>query len=142
MTARVAIDLNVRVRGNQTYAGFEDVDGGLAPGDDVEVYEPESGLVGQGRVTDVDNKRQLVYLAVDWAALHEPNLAEAQTPPLTVWYRIRDAVLYVVHVGRSSSRSGASLRARRGKFRAATSVRSHNANSVRHPSTTRRIWGK
>ena len=75
MTARVAIDLNVRVRGNQTYAGFEDVDGSLAPGDDVEVYEPETGLVGHGRVTDVDDTRQLVYLIVDWAGLRERELA-------------------------------------------------------------------
>ena len=61
VTTRVAIDPNVRVRGNQTYAGFEDADGELAPGDAVEVYEPESGLTGLAR----DNKRQLVCLAVD-----------------------------------------------------------------------------
>lgn len=72
MTARVAIDLNVRVRGNQTYAGLEDADGDLAPGDDVEVYEPETGLAGPARVIEVDNERHLVYLAVDWGQLREP----------------------------------------------------------------------
>jgi hypothetical protein len=71
MTARVAIDLNVRVRSDETYAGFEDVDGGLAPGDLVEVYERETGLRGSARVTKVDNKRQLVFLAVDWPSLRE-----------------------------------------------------------------------
>jgi hypothetical protein len=71
MTARVAVDLNVRVRGNQTYAGFEDVDVGLAPGDLVEVYEAESGFAGQARITDVDNARRLVYLTVDWGELRE-----------------------------------------------------------------------
>jgi hypothetical protein len=59
---RVAIDLNVRVRGNGTYAGFEDVDGPLAVGEDVEVYEAESGLAGEGRVTEIDSDRELVYL--------------------------------------------------------------------------------
>ena len=140
MTARVAIDLNVRVRGNQTYAGFEDVEGGLAPGDDVEVYEPETGLVGPGRVTDVGNKRQLVYLAVDWAALHEPSAASPQSS-WTVWYRIRDAVLYVVHVGRSSPQPGVSLRARSRKPRA-SSASWRRTGSVRRASTARRVRGE
>ena len=43
MTTRMAIDLNVRVRVDQTYAGFEDVDGPLTKGDTVRVYEPETG---------------------------------------------------------------------------------------------------
>jgi hypothetical protein len=49
---RVQIDLNVRVRGNATYAGFEDVTGPLAVDQVVEVFEPESGLAGLGRVTE------------------------------------------------------------------------------------------
>jgi hypothetical protein len=84
VTARVAIDLNVRVRGNLTYAGFEDVDGGFWPDDEVEVYERETGLVGTARVTEVDNKRQLVYLAVDWAGLREPRpVSPPQEPSLS-----------------------------------------------------------
>ncbi len=46
---RVAIDPNVRVRGNSTYAGFEDVDGPISVGEEVEVYEAEAGLTGIGR---------------------------------------------------------------------------------------------
>ena len=116
MTARVAIDLNVRVRGNQTYAGFEDVDGGLAPGDEVEVYEPETGLVGTGHVTDVDNQRQLVYLKVDWSGLHEPSAVTASVPG-TIWFRILDALLSAVHLGRSTRHIGGSLPTRPGKLR-------------------------
>jgi hypothetical protein len=88
VTARVAIDLNVRVRGNQTYAGFEDADRSLATGDEVEVFEPETGLAGPGRVTDVDNKRRLVYLAVDWPALREPERATGTLTPSSHWFRV------------------------------------------------------
>jgi len=66
---RVAIDPNVRVRGNDTYAGFEDVVGPLTVGELVEVYEAESGLIGEGRVTEIDGDRELVYLSVDWSSL-------------------------------------------------------------------------
>lgn len=79
---RVAIDPNVRVRGNGTYAGFEDVSGPITVGDHVEVYEAESNLVGQGRVTEIDVKRELVYLSVDWSSLSDeasPRLPEAGT---------------------------------------------------------------
>lgn len=69
MAARVAIDPNVRVRGNQTYAGLEDVDGAVAVGSHVEVYEPETGLIGPAEVTDIDHEHRLVYLAVDWEQL-------------------------------------------------------------------------
>lgn len=68
---RVAIDPNVRVRGNGTYAGFEDVDGAISLNEGVVVYEPESGLTGQGRVTDIDADRELIYLSVDWSSLVE-----------------------------------------------------------------------
>ncbi len=67
---RIEIDLNIRVRGNQTYAGYENVSGALpAIGDHVEVFESESGLVGSGIVVELDDKRQIVYLDVDWATL-------------------------------------------------------------------------
>jgi len=73
---RIAIDLNVRVRGQQTYAGFEDVlDGDHPhPGDFVEVFERESGVFGKAQVTDIDSDRELIYLAVDWAHLAEPTV--------------------------------------------------------------------
>jgi hypothetical protein len=68
---RIAIDPNVRVRGNATYAGFEDVEGPMAVGEQVEVYEAESGLTGEGRVTEIDAERKLVYLSVDWSSLKD-----------------------------------------------------------------------
>lgn len=74
MRTRIAIDPNVRLKGNETYAGFEDVqDVQDVPdvGDEVEVWEPESRVVGFGRVTAIDNDRRLIYLTVDWASLSE-----------------------------------------------------------------------
>lgn len=68
-TARVAIDLNIRVRGNQTYAGYEDVEGVVMSGSLVEVWEPESEIAGVGIVTSVDARTRLVYLAVDWTSM-------------------------------------------------------------------------
>lgn len=60
---RVEVDLNVRVRGNQTYAGFEDVqpgsvtyarasraDGPVSVGDAVHVVEPFEGIVADAIV--------------------------------------------------------------------------------------------
>jgi hypothetical protein len=76
MTVRVAVDLNVRVRGNQTFSGFSDADGMLAPGDAVEVYERETGVSGPGCVTDIDAGNRLIYLLADWQALREPVTAE------------------------------------------------------------------
>jgi hypothetical protein len=69
VTTTIMIDPNVRVRGNGTYAGLEDVRGNIAVGVEVEVFEPESDLVGQGRVTEIDVERRLVYLSVDWSSL-------------------------------------------------------------------------
>lgn len=74
---RVLIDLNVRVRGNDTYAGFEDVDSWpISVGSVVEVFEPESGVHGGGRVNDIDLVRRLVYLSVDWASLTDEPIAD------------------------------------------------------------------
>ncbi|HEY9371026.1 hypothetical protein [Streptomyces sp.] len=69
---RVRIDLNIRVRGNRTLADFDDVDGDAADlhiGQAVTVYEPESGLRGEGSVVEVDPTKQVVILAVDWPSL-------------------------------------------------------------------------
>lgn len=68
---RVEIDLNVRVRGNDTFVGFEDVHGPITVGEAVEVYESESGVSGEGKVTEIDGERELVYLSVDWSSLSE-----------------------------------------------------------------------
>ncbi len=70
VTARVAIDPNVRLRGNQTYSGLEDVEGPVTVGDAVLVYEPECGLRGPGRVTEVDLRLGLIYLSVDWSSCY------------------------------------------------------------------------
>jgi hypothetical protein len=66
----VWIDLNVRVHDGETFSGFEDVKG-IMPhvGDRVLVREPESNIVGEATVTRVDAADQLIYMAVDWAAL-------------------------------------------------------------------------
>jgi len=68
VTARITIDPNVRVRGNQTYSGFEDIQAGapVAVGDKVLAVEAEDGIVTDAAVTDVDEERRLVYLEVDW----------------------------------------------------------------------------
>jgi hypothetical protein len=68
---RVEIDLNVRVRGNGTFVGFDDVSGPVAVGESVEVHESESGVAGEGRVTEIDGDRELIFLSVDWASLKE-----------------------------------------------------------------------
>src|SRR4051794_10794704 len=77
---RIAIDLNVRVAGDQTYAGFEDVEGGGLPAESeyVEVYEPESGVFGKAQVTRIDMDRELIYLAVEWSGLAEPPVLGGQ----------------------------------------------------------------
>lgn len=78
---RIEIDPNVRVRGNGTYAGFEDVTGDLVMGDGVEVFESESGLHGTARITEIDVQRQLVYLSLEWSQLTDEPLMEAGEPP-------------------------------------------------------------
>lgn len=81
MTARITIDPNVRVSGNRTYAGLEDVDGGpVKPGDRVRVWEPESDVSGSATVERVDAERGLVYLDVNWSALRAP---ATMPPPFT-----------------------------------------------------------
>jgi hypothetical protein len=90
----IAIDLNVRVRGEQTYAGFEDVEGPLPRvGDTVRVRESESRVQGTAVVTEVDQARQIVYLAVDWSALTSPEAARSSAvngEPPRDRYRVAD----------------------------------------------------
>jgi hypothetical protein len=71
MTVRIAVDLNVRVRGNQTYSSLDDADGPVAVGDMLTVFEAETGITANAQVTDVDQERQLVYLAVDWSSFRD-----------------------------------------------------------------------
>lgn len=68
---RVTIDLNVRVRGNQTFSGLEDADGPVAVGDKVLAVEAETGIIADAEITDVDEEHGLVYLAVDWASFRD-----------------------------------------------------------------------
>lgn len=70
---RVEIDLNIRVRGNQTYADYNAVTAKrrLILGELVEVYVPETELIGQAEVTELDDDAELVYLKVDWAGIEE-----------------------------------------------------------------------
>jgi len=74
---RVEIDPNVRVGGNGTYAGFEDVHNGdpatMKRWDWVRVFEPESGLEGPARVERVDHERKLLHLQVEWSLLRGPD---------------------------------------------------------------------
>ncbi|MGV9710872.1 hypothetical protein ACWDTI_09430 [Gordonia sp. NPDC003424] len=70
MTTQVAIDPNVRVAGNETFSGFEDIRGPRpAEGDRVIVTVEETDVVGFATVTRVDDSDQLIYLAVNWSEL-------------------------------------------------------------------------
>lgn len=66
---RVEIDPNVRVRGNQTRTGLDDVYGPIAVGQPVQVFESEADIVGDAWVTDIEEDMNLVYLRVMWSSL-------------------------------------------------------------------------
>jgi hypothetical protein len=80
---RIEIDPNVRVRGNKTFAGFEDVqehgqltrtrlrDVPVTAGEAVLAWEPEDNIVTDAVVVDVDEEKRLVYLAVEWGRWRE-----------------------------------------------------------------------
>lgn len=71
MIRQIEIDPNVR-HNDGTYAGFEHIltAGGVPEaGDTVEVVEPEASLYGRAVVTEVDETRRLLFLAVDWTTL-------------------------------------------------------------------------
>lgn len=83
VTVRIAIDLNVRVRGGQTYVGFEDVRipgfsaddpvdlEHIRPGTPVTAFEEETGVIADATVTAVDEEARLVYLAVNWQSFRD-----------------------------------------------------------------------
>jgi hypothetical protein len=65
------IDPNVRIKGDRTYTGFEDLhlDGRdmVVPGDHVRAIEYESGASCVATVHEVDTARRIVVLEVPWA---------------------------------------------------------------------------
>ena len=84
---RFEIDLNVRVRGDKTYAGFEDLQPGtvtyarpdhvppeLAVGQPVLVVEPEDAIIADGQIVEIDHERRFVYIAVDWHSFRDDDL--------------------------------------------------------------------
>jgi hypothetical protein len=79
MTTRVLIDRNTRVRGDQAYVGTGDFGGVPVPGARVEILEPETGLTGPARVTEVDKEHELVCLTVDWSQACGP-VPQAEPP--------------------------------------------------------------
>lgn len=68
---RVEIDPNVRTRHGSTFTGVRYVDGPVAIGDKVTVFESEADIEGWGTVTEIDKDKGLVYLRVDWASLRD-----------------------------------------------------------------------
>lgn len=76
----VRIDPNVRFNGSQTLADPEDFEGEIVIGSRVRVYEPESGLIGDGVAADFDEDRQLLILDVDWSSLRPTTAADEELP--------------------------------------------------------------
>jgi hypothetical protein len=68
---RIEIDPNIRTNVSWTFVGFEDVhnEEELKPGDEVEVFESESGLHGPGKIEHIDFEAELVYIRVNWNRL-------------------------------------------------------------------------
>ena len=67
---RIEFDPNVRVRGNGTFTWLpEGVS--LRVGDSVVLFEPEGGIEVDGKVTEIDTAKNLVYFTVDWPTLRE-----------------------------------------------------------------------
>lgn len=77
----VRIDPNLRINGNQTFAGPGDVEGEVVIGYPVRVHDPESGLLGDGVAVGFDADEQLLRIAVDWSSLKP--VRPASGAPLT-----------------------------------------------------------
>lgn len=80
---RIAVDLNVRVRGHETYSGFDDVTGAdpasLQRGGRVIAFEAETGIFTHALVTTVDPVARLVFLLPDWPGFRDdPAVEEAR----------------------------------------------------------------
>lgn len=85
---QVVIDLNVRVRGGHTFAGYEDIRPGTATytrlgnatapvriGDKVLAVEEEEQICTYAEIISVDRERELVFLAVDWHGFRDMEAA-------------------------------------------------------------------
>lgn len=67
---QILIDPNVRVEGNETFAGFEDVRGSLpSEGEQIIAIVEDTDVVGLAHVTRVSPEDRLIYLAVEWDRL-------------------------------------------------------------------------
>lgn len=77
MTVRAAIDPDLRLRGDQTCARIEDVDGTVVAGSRVEAYDRGSGRTWPAEVSRVDRRRGVVYLDVHWSMGAEQVTVEA-----------------------------------------------------------------
>ena len=71
MTTVVTIDAGARV-GDGTYVAFDQVVGPVAIGADAMVIEPVNGLMGDGRISEIDQAGRRVFVIVEWDSLREP----------------------------------------------------------------------
>lgn len=89
MAGQVTIDFdpNVRTDGNGTFTRLVRASGAVSVGQRVTVVEPESGMTGSAEVTRIDPSKGFVFLAVDWASLHDGDAdfaKESQSPGMSV----------------------------------------------------------
>jgi hypothetical protein len=81
MITKIQINPNLRLSGDLTMVDLdEDVVGPLrSKFQDVEVFEPTSGLRGRGWLVDIDPVERTATIAVDWAQLVLPQGTQAAT---------------------------------------------------------------
>jgi len=74
MTTRIQINPNLRLDADCTIADLdEDVFGDIpAMNEAVEVFEPESGLIGLGWVAAIDHQERTITVQVSWGSLTVP----------------------------------------------------------------------
>jgi hypothetical protein len=71
MTTVVTIDASAR-EGDGTYVAFDQVVGPMAIGADAMVIEPMAGLMGDGRISEIDQAGKRVFVIVEWESLRVP----------------------------------------------------------------------
>lgn len=77
MTVRIAVDPDLCEFEGRARASFSDADGPVAIGDQVLAVEWATEIHADATVTDIDEGRGLVYLAVDWHSFRDdPEAAE------------------------------------------------------------------
>lgn len=85
------IDINTRKRGNGSFTAFEDIDGPVAIGATIQVFDPNANVEGRAVVTEINAEHGIVFLSVDWSSLRqrstciEPVEPGAYTADLQVW---------------------------------------------------------